>query len=111
MLALGENRLGDAQTLLLDLLEVAPGCGPAWTRLAQVCARFGDHENAYQAYMRAVEYDPTRVQALVSLANIYQRQGLLSEALMHLRLALHAEPANDALRAEVERLTRKLEDR
>lgn len=107
--ALLEGRLQEAEAGLLTVLEFDSHCAPAWTRLGQIRTQVGDLDSAYQCYMAAIQTDPSRVQAHISLANMYEAKGFEREALHHLREALEAEPGNTSLRTEVERYARHVD--
>ncbi len=109
--ALDEGRLEDAERGFLEVLKGTPTCGPAWTRLGQIRSRVGDAEGAYRCYQAAIQTDPSRVQAHVALAGIYMTRDLVREALHHLEQALAAEPGNERIRLEVEKLARSLAEK
>ena len=81
-LALAEAGSGAADRALALMLELQKG-QPAWDeprlRQAEILRSTGNHEAAEQAYENTLEVNPTRVEALLSLAVLkLQRQDGLS---------------------------------
>jgi len=57
----------------------------------------GDIENSKEAYLRTLYYSPESVQAHLALANIFQQENNLENALVHLEAAAENDPENMAI--------------
>jgi Tfp pilus assembly protein PilF len=57
----------------------------------------GDSEKAKEAYLKALHYTPGSVAVHQALAEIYKKEKKLSNALVHLKAAVAAEPGNKKL--------------
>lgn len=63
-----EGRLGDAEALLLGVLDKHPTLSEAWFKLANVYYRTGRHDAAVRAYEKTVAYDTKNGRAWYNLA-------------------------------------------
>ena len=87
-------------------MSAAPGSSRAQAGLAESAFRAGDHAVAYTAWRRAIELDPSNLEALYNLGINLVRDGRLADARPYLlRFQQAAPPAQhaEALR-EVARL-------
>ena len=87
------------QVLTADLDSAA-----AWSALGFLHQRKGELQPAYFCYTSAIESDPYRVAAHISLAQLYMGRGFKREALEHLQAVLRACPSNEDIRSDVKRL-------
>ncbi|MCA8961835.1 MAG: tetratricopeptide repeat protein, partial [Planctomycetes bacterium] len=94
-LALDASSRGDEQVAEDYLFAVLKGSGDAaaaWNQLGRHLVREGNVEGAYHCFLRAVQDEPSRVSAHVSLASLYLRDGYWREARNHLEAALEHDP-------------------
>ncbi|MFN8549438.1 MAG: tetratricopeptide repeat protein [Candidatus Eisenbacteria bacterium] len=62
-------------------------------RLARLCLARGDEEEAVQVLRRAIELDPTSLEARIALGFEYQSQGYQSEAVAQFEVAVRLQPS------------------
>ncbi len=72
--------------------------------LAEATFEKGDQDSAAELYRRVLSADPEDPVAYTSLATIFQRQGLISEAAWHLERAYELVPDNMQTRKDLLRL-------
>ena len=102
-------------TLLLTVLLALSlgGCGgtkaaPTWQEQYDLGVRYlseGNYEEAIIAFTAAIDIDPKRPEAYISLAQVYTAQGDTDNAVRILNQALSAIGENDAISAALEELT------
>jgi hypothetical protein len=83
-------------TLWEDTLEKAPRFTEGYLNLGSALALEGRHEEAAEAYGRAVELRPTDARALASLGNAYDELGRRAEAFALYEAALDSDPRSFA---------------
>jgi tetratricopeptide (TPR) repeat protein len=96
--ALCENRLGEAEDLLVAHLQKNPMDTAAMHMLAEVAARVGRHEDAELVLARCLELAPGFTAARYSRAGVLQKLGRSVECLAELDKLLAAEPGNPTYR-------------
>ncbi len=91
----GRREFGDARLLLGEMLVRNPRAASGHYLLGWIEESQGRLQEAVTAYRRALELDPGRYEAAVSLANLLKQAGQLEEAARCYRQALQA---NDGLK-------------
>ncbi len=95
-LALGENRIPDAEHLLRAHLKVDPIDVAAIRMFAEVAARIGRYRDSETLLRRALELDPDFGAARANLATVLYRQNRAVEAVAELDALLEEDPDNPA---------------
>ena len=86
----------------------AGASAPTWQEQYDLGIRYlseGNYQEAIIAFTAAIEIDPKRPEAYISLADVYTAQGDLDKAAEILNQALDTIGENDALRAALEALS------
>jgi Flp pilus assembly protein TadD len=89
-MALGHARSPGALKELQKLADDMPASGPVQAALAQVLARQGDAQGAYDHLARALRLEPGNLVYRLDLAVLYDRTGQASDALSLYRQVLEA---------------------
>ena len=92
VVAIREQRLGDAEILLLTITDDQPELAGPWINLGQVYAAREDSENARLAYEQAVSANPRNCTARNELAVLLRRNGEFSTAEAHYRACIEVTP-------------------
>ena len=95
-LALGENRIPDAEQLLRAHLKVDPFDVAAIRMFAEVAARIGRYRESETLLRRALELDPEFGAARANLATVLYRQNRAVEAITELDALIEDHPDNPA---------------
>ena len=69
------QKLSEAEGCFVTACDLAPDTADLWYVLAQCRERRGDHRPAYQAATRAIELDPSHVEALNLLGSLLRELG------------------------------------
>jgi tetratricopeptide (TPR) repeat protein len=96
--ALCENRIADAETLLRRHLRQNPADVPAIRMLAEVALRLGRNVDAGNLLERCLELAPGFAAARHNYAIALHRQARPAEALREIEMALEADPRNPGYR-------------
>lgn len=96
--AMTENRIPDAETLLRDRLRLAPTDVVAIRMLAEVAARLGRDDDAVALLARALELAPGFHAARQNYALLLNRAERPAEALEQVGVLLARDPANPGYR-------------
>lgn len=78
--ALEAGNFDEAITKLTALAAEVPKCGPCYIRLGDAYSKKKDLDNAEKAYLKVIEFDPTKPDAYNALATIYNEQKRFDEA-------------------------------
>ncbi|WP_374545094.1 tetratricopeptide repeat protein [Rhodoblastus sp.] len=114
LMARGESLLksgnGPQSAALFDrIVTLYPDWTSAWRRRAQSALLQGDSEGAMLDLDHALSIEPRNFLAMTELATLMRAEGRDGPALELMRRALALDPQNDDLRAETEKLARKVE--
>lgn len=105
--ALQTGDLASARAILRRWARRDPGHLGAWLRLAGVCRKAGDAQEALEALTSALRIDPRNFIALLMLAALKESQGDVRAAAEQYAIAIAQAPADDMLdsptRAALER--------
>lgn len=82
------------ETLLLDVLELAPDCLPALLELASLRSRQRNSQAAEALWTRVLLLDPNHLRATLALAGSLLGRGKLLDAERHARNAIRVAPEN-----------------
>ncbi len=93
-----------AQDLLSHALKQRPSHPILLEALGDLYAQQHHDQEAAQAYLRCLRYDPRRVSARFSLSRVYLSLQRTQEARSELRRVLEVDPHNAAVKAELGRL-------
>ncbi len=85
-------------------LAVCPDLAGAWTCLGVAVGEQGEREAAYRCFEEALRRDPCYVPALLRLGRLFAESGYRAEALVRVRRAVAATPADRALRDQLQAL-------
>jgi tetratricopeptide (TPR) repeat protein len=96
-----QGRLGDAEAILLNLLQLEPNSLQARTELAKIYQRQGGFDEAEGVLLKSLEIDPQQLHSRIELAKVYQRQGRLDEAEKRAEEVLTIDPLNDHAMSEL----------
>jgi tetratricopeptide (TPR) repeat protein len=100
------DRLDDARTAYLAVIEASPQSPFLHRELADVERRAGRLDSALQHANTAAELEPDEPRTHVILGDIYEAQGDVMKAVDELSTALNLQP-DDALRTRVDDLRRR----
>jgi tetratricopeptide (TPR) repeat protein len=90
---------GDTESLFLRLANVDPSWDGVWLRLGLARLRRDDWEGSAHAFRECLDRQPSNQDALLNLAVVHYRMGLLDEAQAGFEQVLRAVPQSvDALR-------------
>jgi Flp pilus assembly protein TadD len=92
MVALHENELGEAETLLLKAFSISRRSPHVSSNLGRVFLAQGNYEAAETAYRRAVGLDPLLSTAYSGLGSALRALGHAREAAVHLERYVRREP-------------------
>ena len=90
--AIREERLGDAEILLLAITVDQPELAGPWINLGQIYVTQEDFENAQLAFEQAVGANPHNCIARNELAVLLRRSGKFSTAEAHYRACIEVTP-------------------
>lgn len=93
LLGLGERE--EAKVYLSRATLLAPEVLSPWLALAALQQDEGDHARALETLRAAVIASPDEVEGHLALSNACLAEGMLSEALPHLKQAFHLKPGSD----------------
>jgi tetratricopeptide (TPR) repeat protein len=97
-----------AIVLLKQAVEFAPDHADAWYLLASCQERNPKwRRDAAESYQRALALDPNKVDALISLGDLYRMEGLASRAQSCYEDALKIAPDNQQARSRLDLLKKK----
>ena len=100
LLAVHRQQVGlmsEAESLFLQVVELAPDYAPARVRLGDLALERGDLELAAQQYRRAMELSPESASAWAGLGRLAAQRGDHREAARRLERALELQPSANAL--------------
>lgn len=97
--ALGENKLAPAESLLREHLKLNPTDVAAIRMLAEVAARLGRYGDSEKLLTRALELAPSFAPARHNLALVLMRQGKFAESMREIDALREASPENPSYRA------------
>lgn len=95
-----QDRADDADALTAEVVAEAPDCFICWMARAEVSTRLSRHDEAVEAYRRAVGLAPQDVDAKAGLAKAMFRAGAPEKALPLFEELVEADP--DDVRARVQ---------
>lgn len=91
----GRRELGEAMTLMEEILAGNPEMADVWLQLGNLQSRTGRLGDAVESYRQAVALNPTDTAGLMAVASAQLRQLALDDAWEHGRLAADAAPTDD----------------
>ncbi len=97
-------RLRLSSWLLLGLVSVTPWLLRAFHRATDISILRASNVRAVQRALDDIEVNPTNPAPHVALADIYERQGRLDEAVKQLEVALEKAPTMPTARARLDKL-------
>jgi choline-sulfatase len=89
----GSGQLVPALAAYEALLREDAAMTDVWLRLADVRARLGDHQGAFDAYREVIGRNPQDAAALTGAATVLLRLGRVEDAVGHAELAVPVAPA------------------
>lgn len=89
--SLGQGDRVGAETLLHELLQLAPNHGRALVALGRLYADRGDWNAALRQCEQALKHDPLSIEAHFILAQVYEHQGELDAALASYRRTVYLD--------------------
>ncbi|HUP66448.1 MAG TPA: tetratricopeptide repeat protein [Thermoanaerobaculia bacterium] len=97
-----------AIVLLRQAVEYAPDNSDAWYILGSCLEQNPKWiREAVEAYQRVLSIDPNSVEALLSLGDLYRRQGLASRAIGCYEEALQIEPENVTAKSRIKNIGKR----
>lgn len=97
-----------ALRLSAEGVEAFPASAPLRMNLAMLLMQNQDYSGAEAQCQRILKIDPGFLTAYLTLSEISQRRGRISQAVDYCRLALRVEPENQGLRDRLDRLLKLL---
>jgi tetratricopeptide (TPR) repeat protein len=96
-----QGNLAEAEKALLEDLRLHPASAPTWHLLALIRARSGDREGALRAFDQALLFAPRDSAVMNDKATTLSDLGRSAEAQALYEDALHLDPANPTLKANL----------
>ena len=90
--ALQQENAPRAAKLISAAVAIRPDLPDLWCNLGSANKRMGNNLRAIECYKTALDRDASLLQARVNLARVYMAEGLLEEAIAHLKEALRLKP-------------------
>jgi len=87
-----QNKLIEADSLFVQVLEIAPGFANGHWARGKIQAQYGRHENAITHYLTAIQFDPNSAHARISLGISFASLGRLDTAIEQFETALKIDP-------------------
>ncbi|MFW6313795.1 MAG: tetratricopeptide repeat protein [Spirochaetota bacterium] len=96
-----EKSLGDAEEMLLGIVDHEPGFAPAYNKLGVIEVNRGERDNALEWFLAALEADDNYAPALTNLGNLALERGEEHQAKAYYNRAVDADreygPAHNSL--------------
>lgn len=102
------QRFDDALATFHRAVEVDPEFALAWYRLGQLEGHRKNYAGEEAAYRQAIAKDPFNIEARKALAGVLAQQKKIQAAIDTLEQARDLDPADPAIRAELEKLWARL---
>ncbi len=89
---IGQNKLKEAETILLKSIKFAPTEAFLYNNLANLYLVMGNRGKAYSYLKDAAQYDPNSSLIMYNLANIYLEKEAYASAIVYYKKSLHLDP-------------------
>ena len=105
------DRNDEALAICKHILQYYPKCVDAYQQMGQALLEKGELDDAKDMFRRVLSADPENITAYIGLADIFEKEHLIAEAVWHMERAFELSPGNPELQKELLRLYHETDNR